>query len=108
MNQDRTSKLIMLDLVNNNLIDLDNYDAIVPFFDQAYAVGSDFGMKRQQKGKAVVQLSPDGNKVAVYESTLEAAKSVGVHYDNIRKAARGVQHTCKGYKWKYLKEYKTE
>ena len=89
-------------MIWRGLIRKEDIDIITPLLDQVYAVGYDLGLKRQQKGKAVVQFSLGGKPIKVYNSTLEAALAVGVHYDNIRKAARGVQHTSMGYTWKYV------
>ena len=108
MKQDKTSKLIIRDLVKNNLVSPENADDVFPFIQQAYGAGYDLGKKLRVTGKEIVQLSLDGKKIEVHETALSAARKVGSHPDNIRQAARGVQHTCKGFKWKYLEEFKIE
>lgn len=108
MKQDKTSELIIRDLVKNGLVSLENADAVLPFIQGAYCAGYEYGKKIRVTGKEIVQLSLDGKKIEVYETALAAARKLGSHPDNICKAARGVQHTCKGFKWKYLEQYKSE
>jgi uncharacterized ubiquitin-like protein YukD len=107
MKQEEVTERIIRIMLDQRLINEEDVDIVASFLLQAYAAGYDLGLKRQQKGKAVVQLTLEGKKIHIYNSTLQAADAVGAHYDNIRQAARGVQQTAKGYKWKYLSEFKS-
>lgn len=52
----------------------------------------------------VFQYDLDGNFIAEYESSMQAAELFGLHYRSINNACRGIQKTCGGYIWKRSKE----
>ena len=58
----------------------------------------------EAQGRAVRQLSRDGELVAEYESLSEACNATGTHVSNITKCAKGVYKTAGGYIWKYKNE----
>lgn len=53
------------------------------------------------KHKAVAQIF-DGNIVAEFPSTAEAARQTGLYPADIRRVLQGKRVTTKGYQWKYL------
>lgn len=53
------------------------------------------------KGKAVKQLSIQGELIAEYESTVEAERKTGFKQRGIQAAARGEARTSHGYMWSY-------
>ena len=55
--------------------------------------------------KAVVALDLSGLFVKEYKSIEDAVKEVGGDGSNITACCRGRQKTCKGYIWKYKKDY---
>ena len=58
----------------------------------------------EAQGRAVRQLSIDGELVAEYESLSAAGNATGTHVANITKCAKGVYKTAGGYIWKYKNE----
>lgn len=52
----------------------------------------------------VFQYDLDGNFIAEYESSMQAAELLGLHYRSINNTCRGIQKTCGGYIWKRSKE----
>ena len=58
----------------------------------------------EAQGRAVRQLSRDGELVAEYESLSAACNATGTHVSNITKCAKGVYKTAGGYIWKYKNE----
>ena len=56
------------------------------------------------QGRAVRQLSIDGELVAEYESLSAACNATGTHVSNITKCAKGAYKTAGGYIWKYKNE----
>ena len=58
----------------------------------------------EAQGRAVRQLSRDGELVAEYESLSAAGNATGTHVANITKCAKGVYKTAGGYIWKYKNE----
>lgn len=56
------------------------------------------------QGRAVRQLSRDGELVAEYESLSAACNATGTHVANITKCAKGIYKTAGGYIWKYKDE----
>lgn len=60
---------------------------------------------RRSKGRRVEQFTLEGVPVAVFPSTREAAKSIGLKWNGgIAACARGIQQKAHGYIWKYLDE----
>lgn len=51
--------------------------------------------------KPVLQYSLDGELIAEHESTLAAAKAIGVYQGNISKVCRGETETAKGFIFKF-------
>lgn len=51
--------------------------------------------------KPVVQMSLNGEVIATFPSTREAARTVGVRCENITRCCKGKYHQAAGYKWKY-------
>lgn len=58
----------------------------------------------EAQGRAVRQLSRDGELVAEYESLSAACNATGTHVSNITKCAKVVYKTAGGYIWKYKNE----
>ena len=58
----------------------------------------------EAQGRAVRQLSRDGELVAEYESLSAACNATGTHVPNIIKCAKGIYKTAGGYIWKYKNE----
>lgn len=56
---------------------------------------------KPKKGKAVIQLSSDGEVIATYMSVSMAARSVGTTIQNISTVLKGKGNTAKGFKWRY-------
>ena len=63
-------------------------------------------LKKRQgptKYRAVQQLK-DGNVIATFQSTCEAARETGLWQQSISKAARGELRQTGGYQWKFVEE----
>lgn len=58
----------------------------------------------EAQGRAVRQLSRDGELVAEYESLSAACNATGALVPNIVKCAKGIYKTAGGYIWKYKNE----
>lgn len=60
----------------------------------------------KSKYKAVVQYDTNGNKIAEYESVLDAELKTGISHQNISKCCLKRKHfkTAGGFVWKYAKE----
>lgn len=52
----------------------------------------------------VVQLSLDGDKIAVYPSVIQAARELKLSRSSISECCRGKRETLGGYIWKYARE----
>lgn len=52
--------------------------------------------------KAVQQLSLDGKVIFQFSSAMKAARVLNIGQGSISNCARGLRHTCKGWKWKYV------
>lgn len=58
----------------------------------------------EEKIKPVEQYDQQGDFVARFQSSDEAAKAMGVHVSSIRLSASGKGGTCKNYYWKYVEK----
>ncbi len=58
--------------------------------------------------RKVAKLDDVGNILEVYNSITEASEKNNVYKYGITMVCKGVLDSCKGYKWKYLKEYDDE
>ena len=107
MKQEQVTERIMRVLVANGLIDETNYDAVVPFFDQAYAAGYIEGKLQKVNRRPVVQLTKDLKEVQIHESTMAAERVTRISNQSISACATGKKNhnTAGGYKWRYLDEY---
>jgi len=107
MKQEQVTEKIMRILVSNDLIDLEDYDVIAPFIDQAYAAGFVEGKLKPSGRRPVVQLSKDFKEVCVFESTMAAERITRISNQSISACAIGKRNhnTAGGYKWRYLDEY---
>ena len=78
-------------------------DEILPEAEK-YIADNAYELKRDVKPrkKAVEQLTEDGERIAVYESTAEAARETGFKAKGIQKSARKEQKTHRGYVWRYI------
>ena len=56
------------------------------------------------KGKAIVQLTLNDEKIKEYEKIKDAAKEYGINERFISKCCRGIISEYKGYKWKFKDE----
>lgn len=54
-----------------------------------------------KKAKIVIQYDLQGNFIAKYPNTLEAAEKTGSNSSTISKVCRGIFSQTNGYKWKY-------
>ena len=62
----------------------------------------------EPRKKAVEQLTEDGEQIAVYESTAEAARKTGFKSKQIQNCAREERKTYHGYVWRYVDGRKTK
>ena len=53
--------------------------------------------------KAIGQFNADGKLIRTYESIEEASRILGVSAPGIGNTCRGIQHTCHGFRFKFLK-----
>lgn len=69
---------------------------------------SNYGTHNERVAKAgyrsVAQYTEDGNLVKVWSSLKRAGCSLGICYQNISAAARGVYKTSGGFVWKYVED----
>lgn len=56
-------------------------------------------------GRPVMQLSKEGEYVALYETIKEASEKTNTNADNITKACKGQRKTAGGFKWMYKEDY---
>lgn len=56
------------------------------------------------KGKAIVQLTLNDEKIKEYEKIKDAAKEYGINERFISKCCRGIISEYKGYKWRFKDE----
>ena len=57
--------------------------------------------KASKKAKTVLQYDLQGNFIAKYSNTLEAAAKTNSNSSTISKVCRGIFSQTNGYKWKY-------
>lgn len=78
-------------------------DEILPEV-ETYIADNAYEFKREvgPRKKAVEQLTKDEKRVAIYESTAEAARKTGFKAKGIQNAARGECKTHRGYVWRYI------
>ena len=78
-------------------------DEILPEV-ETYIADNAYEFKREvsPRKKAVEQLTKDEKRVAIYESTAEAARKTGFKAKGIQNAARGERKTHRGYVWRYI------
>lgn len=62
----------------------------------------EFKKNIKERKKQTVQIDKDGNHVAIYESTAEAARETGFNAKQIQNCARGESKTYKGFVWNYI------
>lgn len=55
----------------------------------------------------VIQMDEYGNRLHWYESSEAAARKLGLHGRNIRKACDGERNSCGGFRWKWDKVFLT-
>jgi hypothetical protein len=54
-----------------------------------------------KRGKPVIQMDENGNRLHWYPSSLNAAKKLGLHARNIRHVCSGERNSCGGFRWKF-------
>ncbi|HVW60815.1 MAG TPA: NUMOD1 domain-containing DNA-binding protein [Puia sp.] len=64
-----------------------------------YTWGNQSGAIKRRK--AVAQYDLNGKYIRTFTSVTAAAEHMGIGIIGISTACRGLQHTCKGYKWKF-------
>lgn len=52
-------------------------------------------------GRVVLQTDLDGNFIKAYPSINIAAREMDVNHSSIASVCKGINKTCKGYKWEY-------
>ena len=57
--------------------------------------------KHHHLAKSVVQMSLDGKDIAIYSSTREAARNIGIRCECITRCCKGKYKHAGGYKWRY-------
>ena len=57
---------------------------------------------KNKRSKRVAQMDMQGNVIAEFESTRDAAKVMGVDHVSIAAACRGKTKIIRGYRWKYI------
>jgi hypothetical protein len=72
---------------------------IKPYFEYVFGVGYDEGRAVHSHRKKVEQLK-DGKVIGTFDSSYDAANSVGVDSSSIRNAVNGIRKTCAGYNWR--------
>ena len=107
MKQEVVTEKIMRVLVLNGYVAEHRYDDVAPFIDQAYAAGYIERNLEPTHRRSVVQLSREGEKIQVYESTMAAQRKTKIANQSISACATGKKHyaTAGGFKWRYLDEY---
>lgn len=103
MKQDDVAGKILLEMLDCDLISSENEYDVFTYLAQAYAAGYDHG-RLERKRRAVIQLSLEGEILAVHSNIFAAARQIDREERSIRKAIRGVTSHCGGYKWKYVDE----
>lgn len=76
-----------------------------------YKYNANYGTRNERvaksKSKPIQQLDlKTGFIIATYPSVTEASLSIGIYYDTITKAARGIKKSAGGFGWRY-QNYKT-
>lgn len=67
-----------------------------------WKIKGDIERVRQDLRKTkIVQMSLEGNDIAMYDSIIEAAKKLNIRPGNISSVCRGASNTAGGYRWKY-------
>lgn len=59
---------------------------------------------RKAHNKQVLQYDKEGKFIAQYESVVETAKAIGCSKSAVSKCCTGINHTCKGYIFKFMEE----
>jgi len=54
------------------------------------------------QSKRVAQYSQEGKHIRTFDSVQEAAAALKVGSSSLSAACRGLQHTCKGWRWKFV------
>lgn len=67
-----------------------------------YFYGKHFARGLHPQAKKVIQLDLEGNVIAIFDCTGDAADSVGCTASAIGLCCRGKRNQIKGFKWKYL------
>lgn len=74
-----------------------------PFFGKTHS--DEFRARNSQRwSKPVAQYTPDGDFLAVYPSTVVAAKATDISEGNISSACTGRRKTAGGFKWQYVSD----
>lgn len=64
--------------------------------------------KNHYLARPVIQMSNDGEEIATYPSTREAARQFGIRSENISRCCYGRYKHAAGYKWKYANTEKLD
>lgn len=84
-------------------------DEMLPEAETYIAINAyEFKRDVEPRKKAVEQLTEDGEQIAVYESTAEAARKTGFKSKQIQNCAREERKTYHGYVWRYVDGRKTK
>lgn len=87
------------DKTNNSV---ENLEWCSPQYNSTYGkVSREKRIANCKLGRAVVQVSLNGEDVAVFPSLAEASRRFGVSACNILNACTGVTQTSAGFKWRY-------
>lgn len=66
---------------------------------------ADFSGANHPQARAVVQLDLNGNYIKTFQTTKEAAESIGQRGPNITICCQNTHRTAGGYMWRYKDEY---
>lgn len=108
MKQEDVAYRITSEMIEAGIIAIEHQDLIHAYICQAYAAGFMEGKLKGVNRKPVMQLTRDGGRLKVFESTMVAARICCVSNQSISACANGKNKTAGGYKWKYLEQFKTE
>lgn len=58
--------------------------------------------------KAVVSVDLSNGEIAVFASSMDAERKIGIHHGAVTRVCKGKQRSHKGYKWFYTSEFNSK
>lgn len=104
MKQDDVVAKVSAELIASEVVDRQHRKLLEQHLMWVYAAGFDWGRRKHSNFKSVIKFDMAGNRIAEYDSVIDAARQNNLTKHSISKNALGKTSNAGGYIWRYKDE----